>query len=612
MPNVKISQLPYIAASFDIQTLMPIVHQGTTYHTTVVDFLDVIAPGGISETSNLTQSIYTDGGSSVKFPSAAAVKTYADGLVTGLLSDRGNYTPGLVSPGAFPSTGGRGPAGIPAKGDLWFVAASGFLGTTAVVAGQSVRALVDAPGQTAGNWDILDVAGFTVPPEDSSNKVANKTGILADPTSAVKYPSVNAMVQMLTSEVKLQTVLNAGHDLTDEINAQGSAAAGSMGVGVHDVNAFGNASCSSNTGNYINGLGSNAANNNNGSDVNAIGRDSASNNTGSFVDAMGFQAAESNSGNNVVALGYSSAQGNSRPNVSAIGYEAGKGNGADNLNAIGRYAGKNNAGQDCNFLGFSAGEDNTGNNVFGAGLNAADTNTGNNVIGIGKLAASQQTGSNVTALGENAGNGQTGDNVNIFGNNAGAVNSFDNVNLFGPSASADGNSQLVWINSLGNNARLDANSLTGSRKITLPDASGTMVLSVNGTTPNPLTGDVTITTSNNLPYLMYAANLTFSSGGITATQLYNTIGDGSGDGVNDIAWSYGFGGWYQAQMSAGPFTTKSAVIPSGYIGNGQYFAITGQRISASQMNLFGIRPSDNAVNATAYVQGVYVEIRIYP
>lgn len=113
------------------------------------------------DSANKSLNIVTDAASDVKYPSVKATKTYADSLVTGLLDDRGNFTPSLTSPGAWPTTGGSGTAGAIMKGDIWFCSASGFMGTTAVVAGASFRALVDTPGQTAANWNVLSAGAIS-------------------------------------------------------------------------------------------------------------------------------------------------------------------------------------------------------------------------------------------------------------------------------------------------------------------------------------------------------------------------------------------------------------------------------------------------------------------
>lgn len=138
--------------------------------------------------ANKSVSVTADGASDTKYPSVKASKDYADSLVVGLLNDRGNFTPSVSSPGGWPTTGGSGTAGAIKKGDIWFCAADGFLGTTAVVTGASFRALTDAPGQTAGNWNILN-SGLGYTPEN----VANKSTSTALGTSNTLYPTQNAV-----------------------------------------------------------------------------------------------------------------------------------------------------------------------------------------------------------------------------------------------------------------------------------------------------------------------------------------------------------------------------------------------------------------------------------
>jgi hypothetical protein len=128
----------------------------------VLESGDITLPFTAEDSANKSLNIVTDAASDVKYPSVKATKTYADSLVTGLLDDRGNFTPSVTSPGAWPTTGGSGTAGAIMKGDIWFCSASGFMGTTAVVAGASFRALVDSPGQTNTNWNVLSAGAISV------------------------------------------------------------------------------------------------------------------------------------------------------------------------------------------------------------------------------------------------------------------------------------------------------------------------------------------------------------------------------------------------------------------------------------------------------------------
>lgn len=91
---------------------------------------------------------YVDAGLTVTLASA---RSYADGLVVGLWDDRGNFS---AAANLFPSTGGSGSAGAVLKGDIWTISVAGTLGGVPVAARQTVRATIDTPGQTLGNWAI--------------------------------------------------------------------------------------------------------------------------------------------------------------------------------------------------------------------------------------------------------------------------------------------------------------------------------------------------------------------------------------------------------------------------------------------------------------------------
>jgi hypothetical protein len=75
-------------------------------------------------------------------------KSYADGLVTSILRDAGNYD---ASVGTWPTTG-TGSAGAVRKGDTYNVTVAGTLGGRLYDINDSFRALVNNPGQTNSNW----------------------------------------------------------------------------------------------------------------------------------------------------------------------------------------------------------------------------------------------------------------------------------------------------------------------------------------------------------------------------------------------------------------------------------------------------------------------------
>lgn len=120
-----------------------------------------------------------------KYPTTQAVQNAINSAVVGLLDDRGNYD---ASGNVFPSSGGSGSAGAILKGDIWIISVAGTLGGVAVTAGDQVRALVDTPGQTAGNWAISE-ANIGYVPENTANKSTNTS--LG--TSNTLFPTQNAV-----------------------------------------------------------------------------------------------------------------------------------------------------------------------------------------------------------------------------------------------------------------------------------------------------------------------------------------------------------------------------------------------------------------------------------
>jgi len=136
--------------------------------------------------------------STAKSEAIASANSYADGLVTGLWDDRGNYD---ASGGAYPSSGGSGTAGAVKKGDIWTISVAGTLPTgQAVTAGDTVRALIDTPGNTQANWAIAENnVGYV--PENSSNKSTN----VALGTSDTLYPTQKAVKSYVDSAVPVPT-----------------------------------------------------------------------------------------------------------------------------------------------------------------------------------------------------------------------------------------------------------------------------------------------------------------------------------------------------------------------------------------------------------------------
>jgi len=112
------------------------------------------------------------GSSNTLYPTQNAVKTYVDGLITGLLDYRWWYD---ASPNTRPATGGSGTAGAILKGDTRVISVTGTLGGTVVAVGDYIIANTDTPWQTDGNWDILN-GSVSYVPLDAAGTITGATG----------------------------------------------------------------------------------------------------------------------------------------------------------------------------------------------------------------------------------------------------------------------------------------------------------------------------------------------------------------------------------------------------------------------------------------------------
>ena len=204
------------------------------------DYLVLGDISGKEDTTNKSNDISIDALSTTKYPSVKAIKDYADGLTVGLLDDRGNYDP---SSGSYPATGGSGPSGAIAKGDIWYISANGTIGGVAISLGSSVRALVDNPEQTAANWDILNV-GLGYVPENILNKVTSISGDSTD----IQYPSAKLLYDQLglyvpytgaTADVNLGTYslttpnIIGGSSTTQDLTFKTTTGVGATGADMH-------------------------------------------------------------------------------------------------------------------------------------------------------------------------------------------------------------------------------------------------------------------------------------------------------------------------------------------------------------------------------------------
>ena len=104
---------------------------------------------------------------------------------------RGGYN---ASSNLFPTTGGSGVDNVVMAADYWYITVGGVLGGEPVVAGSTITALIDNPGQTSANWLILvdsivsvfgRIGAITAQSGDYNiNQITNGMSLIATPTAS--------------------------------------------------------------------------------------------------------------------------------------------------------------------------------------------------------------------------------------------------------------------------------------------------------------------------------------------------------------------------------------------------------------------------------------------
>jgi hypothetical protein len=189
------------------------------------------------------------------------------------------------------------------------------------------------------------------------------------------------------------------------------------------------------------------------------------------------------------------------------------------------------------------------------GTNAGFGNTGaNNVNAFGNNAANSNSGSNINALGQDSARNNSGDYVNALGYQAGFNNTHSYVNLLGLGAAATGDNQTVLAGQT-YSARLSYNSLTANVTHTLPNATGTYVLSVNGINANS-SGAITV------PAVTSVAGV----GTVSGLTLTGTVNYGNPAGNLTLGGTL--------TLTSGQVTTALGFTPYNATNPNNYIAIT--------------------------------------
>lgn len=115
--------------------------------------------------------------------------------------------------------------------------------------------------------------------------------------------------------------------------------------------------------------------------------------------------------------------------------------------------------------------------------------------------------------------------------------------------------------------------------------------------------------SGSLPYQVYTAYLEFVDGTtINSTVFQNTIGDGSKDGINDIAWSYHSAAQPKAIMTSAPFTLNKTLASNNIYGINMN--LQGERKSSTEVRFYS-NDINNSSASLSFVPFVFVEIKVY-
>jgi len=109
------------------------------------------------------------------YPTTQAVSNFVTDAVIGLLDYRGSYD---ASIDLFPATGGSGIAGAILKSDFWICSVTGTLGGVIVTPGDLIIAIVDTPGQTAANWDLIahDLGSYVTSVAGTADRITSTGG----------------------------------------------------------------------------------------------------------------------------------------------------------------------------------------------------------------------------------------------------------------------------------------------------------------------------------------------------------------------------------------------------------------------------------------------------
>lgn len=166
---------------------------------TANDLVSVNNAGQVIDSGISVSTVSTTSSDTVLLTSKATQTAIAN-AITGSEDLRGGYD---ASSNTFPTTGGTGSGETIKAGNYWYITVQGTLGGEVAPVGSSITALIDAPGQTAGNWLII---------QDAVNSVFGRTGLVTAQTGDYNFSQIsgtNAIIQGGTGATTQQAAINA-------------------------------------------------------------------------------------------------------------------------------------------------------------------------------------------------------------------------------------------------------------------------------------------------------------------------------------------------------------------------------------------------------------------
>lgn len=238
--NKKITDLTAAGALTGVEPI-EVVQGGINVQTTTQNIANLGGGGSVTSVTGTTNRITSSGGATpvINIDAAydAAITAQIAAAQVGLWDDRGTFD---ASVAAYPSSGGSGTAGAILKGDIWTISVAGTLPTGQVVEiGDTVRALIDTPGNTQANWAILqNNIGFVPAPIASPTF----TGTPAAPTAAqgtnTTQVATTAFVRNEIATPRVQTVASAA-TVTPNLDTDDSVVITAQAVGLTIANPTG-------------------------------------------------------------------------------------------------------------------------------------------------------------------------------------------------------------------------------------------------------------------------------------------------------------------------------------------------------------------------------------